>query len=239
MRLSIVIPCFNEVGTIDAVLEAVRGVALPVEREIVVVDDFSKDGTRERLAALEKTEHDLRVIYQPENRGKGAALRAGFAAATGDIILIQDADLECDPEDYPKLLAPILEDKASVVYGSRFIRTAEAHRVLSYRRSLANRFLTSLCNLFTDLDLSDMEVCYKVFKRGLLDRIVLTEDRFGFEPEFTIQMARTGCTVYEVAVSYHPRSEAQGKKIRWKDGVRAVYVILKHGLRKSGKAPGA
>ena len=232
MKVSVVIPCYNEIGTIEALIEKVLSVDIPLEREVVVVDDGSTDGTRDFLKSLEGRAN-INVVLHQINRGKGAALRTGFAHATGDIVLIQDADLEYDSEEYPKLLKPILDGKADVVYGSRFVG-GESHRVLYFWHSVGNKLLTLLSNMFTNLNLTDMEVCYKVFKRCLLDRITLREDRFGFEPEFTAKVARLGCPIYEVGISYHGRTYTEGKKINWKDGVRAVYVILKYGLFLKG-----
>lgn len=228
MKVSIVIPCYNEIRTIDKLLETVLAVPLSHEREIIIVDDCSTDGTRERLLEL-NGQNGIRVILHEVNQGKGAALRTGFRHATGDVIIIQDADLEYDPFEYPKLLKPIEDDRADVVYGSRFIG-GESHRVLYFWHSVANHFLTLLSNMFTNLNLSDMEVCYKVFKREILEKISLQENRFGFEPEFTAKIARIDCRIYEVGISYYGRTYAEGKKINWKDGVRAVYVILKYGL---------
>jgi len=234
MKISIVIPCYNEAGTVATVVERVRAVELPAAREIILVDDGSTDGTRDILAAMGR-HPDVQVVLHDANRGKGAALRTGFARAGGDVVIVQDADLEYDPADYPRLLAPILADQADVVYGTRFTG-GESHRVLYFWHSVGNRFLTLLSNMFTNLNLTDMEVCYKVFRRTVIDRIDLREDRFGFEPEFTAKMARLGCRVYEVGIAYHGRTYAEGKKIQWKDGVRAIWVILKYGLlvRRSG-----
>lgn len=233
-KVSIVIPCYNEINTIAAILESVLSVPLEIDREVIVVDDCSKDGTREFLQNLQLK--DVKVIFHEVNRGKGAALRTGFMHAEGDCIIIQDADLEYDPFEYPKLLKPILDGKADVVYGSRFVG-GESHRVLYYWHSLGNKFLTNISNMFTNLNLTDMEVCYKVFKRSILQHIELKEDRFGFEPEFTAKIASLNCSVYEVGISYFGRTYSEGKKINWKDGFRALYVILKYGFlpRKSVK----
>jgi len=227
MRISIVIPCYNEARTIRLIVDRVR--AAPIaNKEIIIVDDGSRDGTRDLLRTQIAPLVD-RIIYHDANRGKGAALRTGFAAATGEVVIPQDADLEYDPAEYPKLLGPILDDKADVVFGSRFVG-AGPHRVLYFWHRLGNQLLTLLSNMFTNLNLTDMETCYKVFRREVLQKITIEEDRFGFEPEITAKIARLGVTIYEVGISYHGRTYAEGKKIGWRDGFRALWAILKYNL---------
>lgn len=221
-------PCYNEISTIALVIDRIQQVQVGLETEIIIIDDGSTDGTREYLQSLEKRP-GCQILYHDRNRGKGAALRTGFARAAGDIVLIQDADMEYDPEDYRKLLRPILAGNADVVYGSRFTG-GEAHRVLYFWHAVGNRLLTLLSNVFTNLNLTDMEVCYKAFKRQVLQQIEIEEDGFGVEPEITAKIARLPCRVYEVGVSYYGRTYDEGKKINWRDGLKAVYVILKYGL---------
>ena len=238
MKISIVIPCYNEHLTLERLLAAVKAVSYPLE--IIVVDDCSTDGTRELLR--DRLGHEVdRVIYHSENLGKGAALRSGFKIATGDIVIVQDADLEYDPKDYAKLLKPILEHGADVVFGSRFMG-GQPHRVAYFWHMVGNRFLTLLSNMFTNLNLTDMETCYKAFRREVIQSIHIEEDRFGFEPEITAKMARGGFVIYEVGISYYGRTYAEGKKIGWRDGFRASYAILKYNLRPSSRlqvrAPG-
>jgi glycosyltransferase involved in cell wall biosynthesis len=231
-KLSIVIPVYNEEQTVQQLIKLVISSVLPahLEREIICVNDCSKDGTAAKLDELSKIfpGEDFKILHKPVNQGKGAALRDGFKIATGDIVLIQDADLEYDPDDYPRLLQPILEGKADVVYGSRFI--GEPHRVLYWYHTLGNRFLTGFSNCFTNLNLTDMEVCYKVFTKDVLDRIPPIKcNRFGFEPEITAKIAklRPRLRIYEVGVAYYGRSYEEGKKITWKDGVKAVLAIIR------------
>ncbi len=226
MTLTLVIPVYNEAATIAALIERVRRV--PVEKEIIVVDDCSRDGTRDVLAALPPA-HDLRVLYHDVNQGKGAALRTGFKAATGDVVVVQDADLEYDPMDLPKLMTPIADGRADVVYGSRFAG-GECHRVLYFWHSVGNAALTLLSNMLTDLNLTDMETCYKMFRREVIQAITIEEDRFGVEPEITAKLSKMRLRIYEVGISYSGRTYEQGKKIGWKDGVRAVWCILKYNL---------
>jgi glycosyltransferase involved in cell wall biosynthesis len=226
--LSIVIPVFNEVHTLKEIIERVREVHLPqvASRQIVIVDDYSTDGTRDILATY-KDQNGFKIVFHDRNRGKGAALRTGIAQTTGSIVIIQDADLEYDPQEYPKLLAPILAGRANVVYGSRFAG-GESKRVLYFWHSVGNRFLTTLSNMFTNINLTDMETCYKMFRGEVIRSIRIEEDRFGFEPEVTSKVARMGCRIYEVGISYSGRTYAEGKKINWKDGVRAIWCILKY-----------
>jgi glycosyltransferase involved in cell wall biosynthesis len=228
MKLSIVIPVYNECSTLDEILDAVLAVDVGLERELVLVDDCSTDGSADKLRELQQAHPEWKVCFHEVNRGKGAALRTGFAAATGDFVLIQDADLEYDPKDYPRLLGPMLDGHADVVYGSRFLGGGP-HRVVYFWHSVGNRFLTLFSNMMTDLNLTDMEVCYKLFKREVLEEITIRENRFGFEVEITAKVARgKRWRIYEVPISYYGRSYDEGKKITWRDGVRAFWCILKY-----------
>ncbi|MBM3842554.1 MAG: glycosyltransferase family 2 protein [Verrucomicrobia bacterium] len=227
MKLSVVIPCYNEVRTIRHIVDRVR--AAPVaEREIIIVDDCSRDGTRDLLRTEIAPLVD-KVLFHEVNQGKGAALRTGFRAATGDVVVVQDADLEYDPQDYPRLLQPILEGKADVVFGSRF-QGGQPHRVVYFWHMVGNKVLTLLSNMATNINLTDMETCYKVFRREVLQKIEIEENRFGFEPEITAKVARLGVVIYEVGISYYGRTYAEGKKIGWRDGFRALWAIAKYNL---------
>jgi glycosyltransferase involved in cell wall biosynthesis len=227
MRLSVIIPCFNEVGTIAQVVQAVK--ASPVQDlEIIIVDDCSTDGTREILRSRLELEVD-KIIYHNKNLGKGAALRTGFAAATGDIVIVQDADLEYDPQEYPLMIEPIMAQKADVVFGSRF-QGGKPHRVVYYWHRLGNGVLTMLSNMFTNINLTDMETCYKAFRREVIQSIRIRENRFGFEPEITAKVAKMECRIYEVGISYYGRTYKEGKKIGWRDGFRAIWCIFKYNL---------
>ncbi|MGD8371020.1 MAG: glycosyltransferase family 2 protein [Syntrophobacterales bacterium] len=222
MKVSVVIPVYNEVGTVEEIVARVQ--AVPLDKEIVMVDDASTDGTREQLEKIDQTHEDVTVIYHDHNQGKGAALRTGFNSATGDVVIIQDADLEYDPREYPVLLEPIMDGRADVVYGSRFL--GGPHRVLFFWHYVGNKFLTLLSNALTNLNLTDMETCYKVFKREILEGMTLRSNRFGFEPEFTVKVAKKNLRIYEVPISYSGRTYAEGKKIGWKDGVKAIFSIF-------------
>jgi glycosyltransferase involved in cell wall biosynthesis len=227
MKVSVVIPCFNERNTIAAVVRNVRSCGM-ADLELIVVDDCSNDGTADVLRNELAVAID-RTIFQPHNQGKGAALRAGFAAATGQVIVVQDADLEYDPKDYAELLGPIFSGSADAVFGSRFIG-GRPHRVLYFWHMAGNKFLTLLSNMFTNLNLTDVETGYKAFRAELLPQLNLQEDRFGFEPEITAKLARTRCRIYEVSISYRGRTYKEGKKVNWKDGFRAIYAIVRYNL---------
>jgi glycosyltransferase involved in cell wall biosynthesis len=227
MKLSVVIPCYNEAATIEGIIAAVQASSW-VDKEIIVVDDCSTDGTRERLAGDLRGRFDYLELHDA-NRGKGAALRTGIRRATGDIVIVQDADLEYDPQQYQRLLAPIVEGRADVVFGSRFMG-GEPHRVLYFWHRMGNGLLTLLSNMLTNLNLTDMETCYKAFRRDIIQGIEIEEDRFGFEPEVTAKVARLGVRIYEVGISYYGRTYAEGKKIGYRDGLRAIYCIFKYNL---------
>ena len=228
IKLSVVIPVFNERATVGEIVRRVQQVAIP--KEIIVIDDGSTDGTREILGQLRSEHADLVVLEQPGNMGKGRAVRRGFEAARGDYVIVQDADLEYDPADYHRLLAPLERGVADAVYGSRFITTQE-HRVLYFWHSVGNKLLTLLSNMATDLNLTDMETCYKVFRRELIQSLELEEDRFGFEPEITCKLSRARARIYEVGIAYYGRTYEEGKKIGLKDGLRALWCILKYRVK--------
>lgn len=227
MKLTVIIPCYNEAATIEKIVNAV--IEAPYsDKEIIVVDDCSNDGTREVLKNKIESRVSL-VIYQPENRGKGAAVREGIKKTSGDVVIIQDADLEYDPREYPKIIKPIEDDKADVVFGSRFMG-GEPHRVVYFWHRVGNGLITLVSNMLTNLNLTDIETCYKAFRKGIIQAIKIEEDRFGFEPEITAKVAKLKCRFYEVGISYYGRTYEEGKKINWKDGIRALYCILKYNL---------
>ena len=231
MKISVVIPCYNEEQTVLQIVKKVQGVLVDNEYEIIIIDDFSTDNTKQVIDSIIANDNYVKVVCHDKNKGKGAALRSGFNRSSGGVIIIQDADLEYDPNEYKRLLKPIMTGKADVVYGSRFKSGAEA-RVLYYWHRLGNLFLTWLSNIFTNLNLTDMETCYKVFRKEVLEQIIIEEDRFGFEPEITAKIAkiRPRIRIYEVGISYYGRTYEEGKKITWKDGIRAIYAILKYNL---------
>lgn len=224
MKLSVVMPVYNEKETIEKIIDLVFDE--PTDKELIIVDDFSKDGTRDILHNYQR--ENVKIFFHEYNQGKGAALRTGFQHCTGDVVVVQDADMEYDPQEYSRLIKPIVENKADVVFGSRF--SGQEKRVLYYWHTLGNKFLTLLSNMMTNLNLTDMETCYKVFRREIIQSIEVESDRFGFEPEVTAKIAKMGCRLYEVPISYHGRSYAEGKKITWKDGFSAIWCILKFNL---------
>jgi glycosyltransferase involved in cell wall biosynthesis len=235
MKLSIVMPAYNEATTLREIVSRVLAVDLPgIEKELLIVDDGSTDGTREVLRELDGT-GGLRALFHPRNIGKGAAVRTGMRASTGEVVLIQDADLEYDPREYPILLRPILEGEADVVYGSRFLGTSTGHRVLYFWHSVGNRMLTLMSNVFTDLNLTDMETCYKAMTREVVDRLDIRSERFGIEPEITCKVARMKARIYEVPVSYHGRTYEEGKKIGLTDAIQAVWTILRFSRWRSSR----
>jgi glycosyltransferase involved in cell wall biosynthesis len=223
-KLSIVMPVYNEKDTVEKIISRVMSVDVGLEKELVIVDDFSQDGTRDILAKL--NDPRIKVFFHPENLGKGSALQTGFSKAAGDIVLVQDADLEYDPDEYPVLLHPILDGRADVVYGSRFL--SGPHRVLFFWHSVGNKLLTTFSNMLSNLNLTDMETCYKVFKKSVLDRIKLKSKRFGFEPEVTIKISKMKVRIYEVPISYSGRDYSEGKKIGWKDGFAAIFHLIRY-----------
>ena len=229
MRLSVVMPVYNERATLREVIG--RVLAVPIDIELLCIDDGSSDGSREILAELQQKHPQIRALLQPRNMGKGAALRRGIREATGDFVIIQDADLEYDPSEYPQLLEPLIQGRADVVFGSRFLGGGP-HRVLYFWHSVGNWILTLLSNCFTNINLSDMETCYKAFRREVIQAIPLEENRFGFEPEITVKVARRKLRIYEVGISYSGRTYEEGKKIGWKDGVRALYCLVKYSLKE-------
>jgi glycosyltransferase involved in cell wall biosynthesis len=233
MKLSVVMPVYNERATLREVVEKV--LAVPLEIELICVDDGSRDGSREILGELQSSHPQIRVVLQPYNMGKGAALRRGIQEATGDFVIIQDADLEYDPSEYPLMIEPLVQNKADVVFGSRFLGGAP-HRVLYFWHSVGNRALTLLSNCLTNINLSDMETCYKVFRRDVIQSIPIEENRFGFEPEITVKVARRKLRIYEVGISYWGRTYEEGKKIGWKDGFRALYCLVKYSVKEPKQA---
>lgn len=231
--ISIVIPVYNEANTWRQLLACVEAVELPLQKQIIIVDDCSSDGTADQLRQLQKDRPDITVAFHAVNQGKGAALRTGFAHIRGDMVIVQDADMEYDPHDYVRLMKPILDGRADVVYGSRFI--GETHRVLYFWHSIGNRLLTLLSNMLTDLNLTDMETCYKLFTATVIRQVRVEQNRFGFEPEITAKVAKLGVRIYEAPISYAGRTYEEGKKVGWKDGVKAIWCILKYGTRSRAR----
>tara|TARA_B100000886_G_scaffold337580_2_gene298570 strand:+ start:935 stop:1642 length:708 start_codon:yes stop_codon:yes gene_type:complete len=224
--LSVIVPCFNEIKTLDKVIKNIQSSTVE-PKEIIIVDDYSNDGSREYLKNVKSK--NIKTIFHDKNRGKGAALSSGISVAKGKIIIIQDADLEYDPNEFPNIIAPIVKEKADVVYGSRF-QGGQPHRVVYFWHRVGNGFLTLLSNIFTDINLTDMETCYKAFKREIIQKIKIEEKRFGFEPEVTAKISKLNCRIYEVGISYYGRTYKEGKKIGWRDGVQAIWCILKYNL---------